>query len=547
MKVRSFMFDIPEEYYPTPKTLIHKMLQDVDFCSVRAVLEPSAGTGNIVEEVLNKFESLHRGSFYSREKKKYDIDCIEQDQNFRYILQGKGFRVVHDDFLTYDSYKKYDLVIMNPPFSNGDKHILKALELIRQGGTLVAIINSETIKNPYSNSRKDLVRKLKELNATIEYLQEEFIDADRTTSVEIAMIKLTLEKNNKESLILEQLKQEEQYRNENKYNTNTLINGDFIQGIIEQYNFEVKAGLNLINEYENLKPYILSDFKEEKYSGSILCLSVGSSNNRNDNSNDTLVNAYIKKVRYKYWNALFNNPQFTSLLTTNLLYEYRDKVTELQDYDFSYYNIKEIQTQMSKNLIKGVEDTILNLFEEFSHKHSWYAEMSSNIHYFDGWKTNKSYKVNNRIILVLSGYSSVWDRLDYSYKFYEKLKDIERIFDYLDGGKTEESDLKQILDEAQKQGQTKKITTKYFSLNVFKKGTTHITFLDEELLKKFNIFGSQKRGWLPPTYGKSKYNDMSKEEQEIINNFEGEKSYNETMKNTEYYLYNPNKVLMING
>lgn len=538
------MFDRPEEYYPTPKSLIHKMLKDVNFHEVRTVLEPSAGAGNIAEEILHRFKQLNNSRYsYSKDEKKYDVDLIELDQNLRYILQGKGFRVIHDDFLTYEGFKRFDLIVMNPPFSNGDKHVLKALDLIKSGGTLLAIINSETLKNPYSNSRKDLIRKLKELNATIEYLQEEFVDAERTTNVEIAMIKLTLEKTNKESLILNQLKQEEQHRQENKYNTNTLINGDFIQGIIEQYNFEVKAGLNLINEFYNLQPLILKEFKEDKHTGSILQLSVDS--NRNDKSDDILVNAYIKKVRYKYWSALFNNPQFTSLLTTNLLYEYRDKVTELQDYDFSYYNIKEIQLQMSKNLVKGVEDTILNLFEEFSHKHSWYAETSSNIRYFDGWKTNKAWMVNNRVILILNGYNSIWERLDYGYKFHEKLKDIERIFDYLDGGKTEDSNLKQILDEAEKHGQTKNIICKYFKLNVFKKGTIHITFLDDELLRKFNIFGCQRKNYLPPSYGKKKYKDMTKEEQEVINNFEGEKSYNEVVKNTDYYLYNPNKVLMI--
>lgn len=534
------MFNNIDEFYPTPSKLVKRMLEDIDWHTVRSVLEPSAGSGNIVEEVLHKLKAINYNR-YSKDEKKYDIDCIELDQNLRYILQGKGFRVVHDDFLTYESYKRYDVIVLNPPFSNGDKHVLKCLDLIKNGGYLSAIINAETLKNPYSSSRKDLVRKLNELNASIEYLQEEFVEAERSTKVEIALIKLRLEKTKDDSLIINNLKQEEQYKVKNQYNSNALINGDFIQGIIEQYNFEVKAGIKLINEYENLQPMILKSFKDTD--SPILKLSVDVSRYE---PSDTLVNAYIKKVRYKYWEALFNNPQFTSLLTTNLLYEYRDKITELQDYDFSYYNIKEIQLQMSQNLIKGVEDTILKLFEEFSYKHSWYAETSSNIRYFNGWKTNKAWMVNNRVILCLSAYSSITDRLDYTYKFYEKLKDIQRIFDYLDGGKTEETaDLKEILDKAQKEGQTKNITCKYFKISTFKKGTTHLTFTNEELLKKFNIFGCQKKGFLPYSYGKKRYKDMTTEEQEIITEFEGEQSYNNTMNDPEYYLYNPNKVLML--
>ena len=56
-------------------------------------------------------------------------------------------------------------------------------------------------------------------------------------------------------------------------------------------------------------------------------------------------------------------------------------------------------------------------------------------------------------------------------------------------------------------------------------------------LKKFNIFGSQHKGWLPPSYGKKAYKDMTVEEKAIINEFEGEKEYNKVISNKEYYLF----------
>ena len=34
---------------------------------------------------------------------------------------------------------------------------------------------------------------------------------------------------------------------------------------------------------------------------------------------------------------------------------------------------------------------------------------------------------------------------------------------------------------------------------------------------------------------------MTEEEQAVINSFEGEKSYNETLKDTQYFLYDPVK------
>ena len=84
--------------------MINKMLCDIDFRMIHSILEPSAGKGKIVEEIKKKEK------FYNS---KYDIDCIEMDQNLQSILKGKNFRVVYNDFLTYDTMKEYDIIIMN--------------------------------------------------------------------------------------------------------------------------------------------------------------------------------------------------------------------------------------------------------------------------------------------------------------------------------------------------------------------------------------------------------------------------------------------------
>lgn len=108
------------EFYPTPETLIVKMLSGLDADQINSVLEPSAGKGDIAEAVT---ALLQQGSYYGDEKSRNKIDCIELDENLRHILKGKKYRVVHDDFLNYQTGKRYDLIIMNPPFSAGDKHL----------------------------------------------------------------------------------------------------------------------------------------------------------------------------------------------------------------------------------------------------------------------------------------------------------------------------------------------------------------------------------------------------------------------------------------
>ncbi len=534
------MFTNNKEFYPTPSNIINKMLIGIDFEKINSILEPSAGKGDLVAAVKDKLKYSRSWSRYHTDRYNWDIDCIEIDQNLRYILQGKEYRIVHDDFLTYNTYKKYDLIIANPPFSDGEKHLLKMLKMQENGGKIVCLLNAETLKNPYTNNRKELLKKIEQYNAEIEYIQDAFIDAERKTYVEIALIKIDIPKPENNSIILEDLKQEEQYKEEAETQYNNLVNADFLKGIVEQYNFEVKAGLKLIAEYKAIQPLIMRDLKNNAYNNCILELTLHS---KDDST--TLENGYIKQIRSKYWMTLFTNDNFMGLFTSNLRQEYLNKVNELVNYDFSLYNIYTIKIQLNNSMIKAAEETILNLFDEFSHKHYWDKDNSTNIHYYNGWKTNKAWKINKKVIIPINAYGYFGDRLDYSYEVKNKLSDIEKVFNYLDNAQTEDVDIEQSLKIAEHYKETKKIPLKYFNVTFYKKGTCHIEFTNEDLLHKFNLFGSQRKGWIPPAYGKKQYKDMTQEEKTVINEFEGEISYNKVMNNKDYYIVDTSKILML--
>ncbi len=520
------------QFYPTPPDLISKMLAGLDYLSIKTALEPSAGKGDIVERLKRSYKT----HAYSRNE--LDVDCIEIDSNLRNILTGNGHRVIHDDFLTFHTFKHYDLIIMNPPFADGDKHLLKALELQERGGQVICLLNAETLKNPYSNTRKELVRKLSELDAEIQYLEGEFSGAERKTNVEIALIKVNIAKEKKDGLILTGLKREEYVNAQSKYE-NQVTSNDFVTAIIERYNFEVKAGIKLLEEYFSMMPLIMNSFNKGGHKTPIIELKI--TEFKADNL-DVAINDYIKKVRYKYWEQLFQSKEFMNLLTNDLQRELHSRVQELVNYDFSHYNIIELKMQMNKKLIKSVEDTIIELFDELSHKHSYY-DGSENVHYYDGWKTNKAWKINRRVIIRLRGYH--WGEFRPEYNAKRKLRDIEKVFDYLDGGRTDHTDSMAILDKAKAESQTRKIPLKYFNVSFYKKGTCHIEFTDEELLKKFNLYGSLKKNWLPPSYGKKSYKDMNQEERQVIDDFEGEEEYKKTLLSPNYYLQGVDQVLAL--
>ena len=528
-----------KEFYPTPKALLEKMTEDVNFPMVHSVLEPSAGKGDIVNYLLEKAESCSNVTL--------DIDCIEKDPNLRHILKGNDMRVVHDDFLTYDTMKAYDMIIMNPPFSEGCLHLQKAIRMQeRSGGAIVCLLNAETLKNQCSNDRIALMKMIEQHNGSIEFIQDGFLDAERKTAVEVALVKVQIPKPEARSSIIDTLKRERKVQEPAASECAYLADNDFIKAIVDQYKMEVEAGCRLIREYEGMKPFILSEFKRNddgSFRSTECILSLNLCTQHNHYDGNASINEYIRLVRKKYWKTLFTNPKFVGQLTENLQREYFNKVSELMDVEFSMFNVLEVKIDMLKHVSDGIEDAIIALFDEFSHKHYWYDDSGNNIHYYNGWKTNSAYMVNKKVIIPLNAFSS-WSGRFETYHIKTKLQDMEKCFNYLDGGRTDALDLQIALKQAEANTQTKNIDLKYFTVTFYKKGTCHIVFKDEELLKKFNIYGSQRKGWLPPAYGKKHYSEMSPEEQTVVDEFDGKKTYEEVMSNGEFYFSNINMHLL---
>jgi len=516
------------------------MLEGIDFNRIKSFLEPEAGQGHIADGIVEKFKANHPRYFGTDFKwnEHLDIDTVEIESNLRHILKGKGYRVVHDDFFTFETFKRYQAIIMNPPFSSGDKHLLKALDIQKNGGLIRCILNAETIRNPFSNTRKDLVRQLDELNAEIEFIENAFVDAERKTGVEIALIKVNIPEAERQSIIMDGLRKEEVYKI-NQDVAGTIVEADFLKQIVAQYNFEIQAGLKLLEEYFVMKPFVMQSLKNDAVcSGTpAIFVGIGDEDSRHSFNDWQKPNNYIKLIRFKYWDALFQSDMFSKIFTSNLRHEYYEKIQELQNYDFSFYNIYTIKAEMIKGMCKSIEGTILALFEEFSNKYHYYDDTSKNIHYYNGWKTNSAWKINKRVIIPRMNAFDDWSgKFQANYLIKDKLMDIEKVFDYLDGGRSNHVDLEATLKRAQEIGQTTKIKLKYFLITFYKKGTAHIEFINLDLLKKFNLFGSQRKGWLPPSYGKTKYEDMSQEEKAVIDDFEGEVEYQKVMKNKDYFI-----------
>ena len=347
-------------FYPTKPATAYKlfsMFYEADkkkFFNCVHLLEPSAGKGDLIEafydfltdkevkiyEDINSKESdIRKQVYYNREKiyqeklKKYKFDVVEIDETLRNILLGKGYNLVGRDFLEWNAPKFYDLIIANFPFNEGVHHALKAIRIQeRMGGAILCIINAETLKNPYSKERKILVEKLKNYNAKIEYLENEFLDAERKTDVEIALIYINVPMQDKETMFEKEFKR-----------NHTDINIDDYNSLIPKMN----KLQQLVFEFKMCRDSIIKLYEEKiriekMFKGMNIDTEIGivDSNKYTSSGNVLNVNDFIEKLNLKYWNKFITISEFKKKLPSKLRDNFNYNIDRQSDIEFNIENIQ---------------------------------------------------------------------------------------------------------------------------------------------------------------------------------------------------------------
>lgn len=541
------------QFYPTPSALAGKLFEAVNFNKVKTVLEPSAGKGDLVEFATQRKCTYRYGRSrtergYSREEK-LDCDCIEIDTNLQAILKSKGLRVVHDDFLSFATRKRYDLILMNPPFSDGDLHLLRAIEMAVNGGQIACILNAETIRNPCTNSRRVLAKKLKEVGASIRFIEDAFARAERRAKVDVALVNISIPYTFADETIWENLKKAREAVNVDAgEQMNNLAPKDNIERLILEHDLMCEAGISLMRCYNGIVQHLTTG---EDLAYPLITLNIGEQSTYGavGKCEPEHVNKLLRMVRTHYWQHLFDLPDLRNRLTYDMQQQYRSLIDEMSEYEFSKFNIQQVIERIMGQITVGVEDAIIKCFEKLSDEHSYNENVQNdNIHYYNGWKTNKAHYVNNRCIIPTwgcfatayrensrGGWSDSYTSISPSGCF-KVLSDLEKALNYLDNGETSDIDLMQTLEAAKNANRNRNIECKYFTVTFFKKGTCHIKFRDQKIVDRLNIYVGRTKAWLPPSYGKVHYDEMDEESRRVVDEFQGRDAYDQVVANTEDYL-----------
>jgi hypothetical protein len=111
------------DFFPTSPDRAKLMVEDAKIQPGETACEPQAGNGNIAVAIR---EAGH------------EPDVVELSSSLREILAAKNFNIVGSDFL--DVQLKYDVFIMNPPFSSDIRQVRHAFSLLNEGGRIVSIV-----------------------------------------------------------------------------------------------------------------------------------------------------------------------------------------------------------------------------------------------------------------------------------------------------------------------------------------------------------------------------------------------------------------------
>lgn len=104
---------VENDFYATDPKAVKMLLEEYSIVG-KKILEPCVGNGNIANTVKE---------FYYKGVDVTGIDLVDR---------GYKNTIIHD-FLTYETDKKYDCIITNPPYSLAGEFIEKGMELLDSG------------------------------------------------------------------------------------------------------------------------------------------------------------------------------------------------------------------------------------------------------------------------------------------------------------------------------------------------------------------------------------------------------------------------------
>lgn len=506
------------EFYPTPDAVIEKMAAPYAGClHTVTILEPSAGNGAILDFLTRKgvyYETeTARGSRYSDYAKAdpEKVYAIEKNDELTMILQQKGYKVIAPDFLTFRPEHRFSLILMNPPFKTGAEHLLHAWDIL-QGGDIACLLNAETIRNACNGTRTRLAAIIKE-HGSVEFIGKAFKSADNPTDVEVALVRLHKDAKEDPFTFIPGTAAHEGSPDfsEMAASKDELAVSSRLDAYIRCWDLTKEAAARFIRAYGEFifyaKAFIGDGDQERSLSRSSNMVEAILKNLVNmrysRDSMSTVYNRFIDTAKAGAWGAIFDQIGLGKYMTTGLQQKLNEFRTAQGAMSITKENVMYLFRFIMANITKIMDQSVIEVYDMFT------RYFKGNTSHDEGWKTNKRFKCNRKVILpdaVSAGYEPQRFGYDkyFSVNYQARLDDIDkamchltgRNFDSLVTGRVYGSDFR--MPSGPNHSITSAICTipvgstgwhesAFFRIKAFKKGTIHLEFKEEDLWNRFNI------------------------------------------------------------
>jgi hypothetical protein len=403
---------------------------------------------------------------------------------------------------------------MNPPFSNGDEHLLKAWDILHEGH-IVCLLNEQTILNPHTNRRK-LLKTIIDQHGSVEYLGDCFTEADRPTDCRIAMVRLEKKEKSAKFDFKFDTTDERKFDFTEEVAADNIALNDLTGAMLRQYERTKDAYVNYIKARNELAFYgggltdgseSVGKMAEENYTGNI----------------SESYNGFIDSFKASAWSRIINKLGMGKFLTNRVMQDFNKFKKTQGAMDLTRENIYALINMLFENRVNILDTAVVDVFDLFTKYHS------DNRCHVEGWKTNTAWKVNQKIILPYyvsygsycstSSLKQFGDRFSISSKHGE-FSDIDKVMCYLTG--TDYNECYTLYEALQRKFQALGSVrtgdvfdntgeSQFFTFKFWKKGTLHITFKDPKVWEEFNFRACKGKNWLPAEEEKAYRQKKAKE------------------------------------
>lgn len=127
---------VENDYYATNPKAVDMLLMNYTF-DAATILEPCVGGGHIAKRINEFFTN------------KREITCMD--------LVDRGYpNTIVQDFLTYETNKRWEGIITNPPFSLAKEFVEKGMELLTDNGQMAMFLKIQFLEGA---KRKEFFEK----------------------------------------------------------------------------------------------------------------------------------------------------------------------------------------------------------------------------------------------------------------------------------------------------------------------------------------------------------------------------------------------------